>query len=39
MLVTLLGILIDVREGQLLKTPFSMLVTLLEIFTEVKEVQ
>ena len=39
MLVTLLGIVIEVREEQLEKAEFPMLVTLLGMVTEVREEQ
>ena len=39
MLVTLLGIVTEVKEVQLRKTELPMLVTLLGIVTEVKEEQ
>ena len=39
MLVTLLGIVMEVREEQREKAPIPMLVTLLGIVTEVREEQ
>ena len=39
MLVTLLGIITEVKEEHLLKAELPMLVTLLGIVTEVKEEQ
>jgi hypothetical protein len=39
MLVTLSGIVTDVKEEQFLKAEFSMLVTLSGIVTDVKEAQ